>query len=290
MLRAARVSAHVIPATVAADDGPAVLYELQGHVAVLTLNRAANRNAMSVEMLNAVRAAGERAASDPEVRCVLLTARGRNFCGGADFSQAKKAESFPLPDPKITSGDQVGGEASFSMYSRFLSLLDIPVPVVGALQGHAIGGGMGLALCCDIRVCHASSQYGSNFVKLGIHPGMATTYVLPRLVGVPRAMELLLTGRLVDGREAEKIGLATDVGETPEEVVAKAFAVAQQIAANAPVAVRWTKRSIYRHLDWKMKEAAWDEAALQTYTFNSADFKEGSRALLEKRKPTFTGK
>merc|ERR1719329_792605 len=122
MLRAARIAAHVSPAPVAAD-GPAVLYELRGHVAILTLNRAANRNAMSTELLNAVRAAGERAAADPDVRCVLLTAKGRNFCGGADFgSQGKKAKAVALPDSRVTSGAQVGGEPAFSMYSRFLSL------------------------------------------------------------------------------------------------------------------------------------------------------------------------
>merc|ERR1719245_1950316 len=117
------------------------------------------------------------------------------------------------------------------MYGHFLSLLDLPVPVVGALQGHAIGGG----LCCALRFCHATSQYGANFVRLGLHPGMATTYFLPRLVGVPRAAELLLTGRLVDGAEAFQLGLANDVGETPEEVLKKATTLANEIAANAPV-------------------------------------------------------
>merc|ERR1711881_352688 len=111
----------------------------------------------------------------------------------------------------------IGGEKMFAMYQPFLCLMDIKVPVIGALQGHAVGGGLGLALCCDIRVCHKTSQYGSNFVRLGLHPGMATTYFLPRLVGVPRAAELLLTGRLINGTEACQLGLANDVGETPEE-------------------------------------------------------------------------
>merc|ERR1719210_1600737 len=106
----------------------------------------------------------------------------------------------------------IAGEQNFAMYNHFLSLLDLKVPVIGALQGHAIGGGLGLALCCDLRVCHATSQYGANFVRLGLHPGMATTYFLPRLVGVPRAAELLLTGRLVTGAEALQLGLANDVG------------------------------------------------------------------------------
>jgi len=270
--------------TASVDEGPAVLYEKKGHVLVLTLNRAMNRNAMSVEMLNAVKEAATLAAADNDVRCVVLTGRGRNFCGGADFSKKGKAD---MDQPKQVL---VGGEVQMATYDNFLRLLDIQVPIVGALQGHAIGGGFGLAFCCDIRVVHASSQYGSNFVKLGIHPGMATTYFLPRLVGVPRALELLLTGRLFDGQEAVRLGLAVDVGETQEEVLSKAMSIAEQIAANSPVAVRWTKRSVYRHLGGDPRDAAWDEANLQAWTFQTEDSKEGTRALLEKRAPKFNGR
>lgn len=267
-------------------EGPPVLYELTGHVLKLTLNRAQQRNAMSQELLEGVRDAAARAAADPEVRCIVITGKGRNFCGGADF----KGDRAKYSDPQITSGELVGGESGYAMYNHFLSLLNIPVPVVGALQGHAIGGGLGLALCCDLRVCHADSLYGANFVHLGLHPGMGTTYFLPRLVGVPKATELLLTGRLVNGQEAERIGLATGVGTTPEEVLAKAMALAEEIAANAPIAVRWTKRSIYRHLDWNPQAAAWDEAHLQSQTFKTKDFIEGTKALLQKRDPKFQGR
>ncbi|CAK0803936.1 unnamed protein product [Prorocentrum cordatum] len=184
----------------------------------------------------------------------------------------------------------VGPERSLAMYNHFLALLDLGVPVIGALQGHAIGGGMGLALCCDMRVCHGASQYGVNFVRLGLHPGMASTYFLPRLVGVPRAAELLLTGRLVDGWEAGRLGLANYCCETPEEVLAKANALADEVAMNAPVAVRWTKRSLYKHLGWSPRDAAWEEAGLQLQTAATADAQEGARALLEKRRPSFEGR
>lgn len=277
---------RIAPCATAGDagEGPAVLYELQGHVLVLTLNRGSNRNAMSQEMLSAVRDAARQAASDDRVRCVVLTAKGRNFCGGADFSAGAKKVAG-------SGGEHaVGGETSMATYDHFLALLDIQVPIVGALQGHAIGGGFGLAFCCDIRVCHATSQYGANFVRLGIHPGMATTYFLPRLVGLPRALELLLTGRLFDGREAAQLGVASDTGETQEEVLGKAMAIAEQIAANAPIAVRWTKRSVYRHAGGDARAAAWDEANLQSWTMRTDDMKEGTRALLEKRVPNFKGR
>lgn len=269
-------------------QGAAVLYEVENHIAVITLNRAKNRNAMSPELLQGVLDAARRVNADDRVRCVVVTGRGKNFCGGADFSNGGSSMRGDGGEERPMHG----GEKTLHMYEHFLSLLDVSVPVIGALQGHAIGGGMGLALVCDIRVCHASSQYGSNFVRLGIHPGMATTYLLPRLVGLPRAVELLFTGRLIDGKEAVQIGLATHVADTPEGVLQQAMELAKQIAANAPLAMRWTKRSVYRHLGggWDPQSAAWDEAGLQTSTFQTEDFKEGTRALLEKRPPKFTGR
>merc|ERR1719350_66223 len=116
---------------------------------------------------------------------------------------------------------------------------------------------------------------------------MATTYFLPRLMGVPKAMELLLTGRLVSGTEAASLGMANYACETPEAVFEKAMALAQEIASAAPVAVRWTKQSIYRHLDWNPRGAAWDEANLQARSAETKDFREGVQALLKKRAPAF---
>eukprot|EP00929_Paragymnodinium_shiwhaense_P113569 TRINITY_DN81850_c0_g1_i1.p1 TRINITY_DN81850_c0_g1~~TRINITY_DN81850_c0_g1_i1.p1 ORF type:complete len:303 (-),score=39.32 TRINITY_DN81850_c0_g1_i1:101-1009(-) len=302
MQRLSCIAGHVLvpqstsgAASTSAESGaaaePVVLYDVQGHVAVLTLNRARNRNAMTLEMLEGVREAGLRAARDANVRCIVIAGKGKNFCGGADLTQLGQTPGPAWDSPRVApAGQLIAGDAGLAMYDHFLSLLDIPVPIVGALQGHAIGGGLGLAMCCDIRVCHSSSQYGANFVKLGLHPGMATTYFLPRLVGVPKATELLLTGRLVSGTEAERIGLATHVAATPEDVLQRAMEIAKEIAAAAPLAVRWTKRSIYQHLDWKPRAAAWDEANLQGWTFETQDFKEGAQALLQKRPPRFEGR
>jgi enoyl-CoA hydratase len=262
---------------------PAVLYEVKDYVATITLNRPENRNSMTEDVLEGLRAAVTQARDDSELRCVVVTGRGKSFCAGADFkSQIQRADSG-------SGRRQLPNERSFAMYSPFLSLLEIEVPVIGALNGHAIGGGLGLALVCDIRIANRESKYGANFTKLGLHPGMATTYFLPRLVGVPRAAELLFTGRLVTGEEAAQLGLA-NYAVSEAEVLPRALAMAREVASAAPIAVRWTKRSLYQNVSWDPVSAAREEAHAQSRTLETDDSKEGVKALLEKREPVFRGR
>ncbi len=134
-------------------------------------------------------------------------------------------------------------ERSLAMYAPFLAVLDVDIPVIGALNGHAVGGGFGLALCCDLRIGAREGRYGANFARLGLHPGMAITHLLPRLVGVANAADLLFTGRLVDGDEAQRIGLLGEV-VAAADVPARARAVAELIAANAPGPLRTIKRAL----------------------------------------------
>ena len=258
---------------------PAVLYEMKDHVAILTLNRPENRNSMTPDVLEGLADGVARARGDAEVRCLVLTGRGRSFCAGADFrSREIRGDTSMAPH-----------ERSYATYEPFLSVLDVEVPTIAALNGHAIGGGLGLAVVCDLRVANREAKYGANFVRLGLHPGMATTYLLPRLMGVPRATEFLLTGRIVSGAEAALAGLVNHAVEA-EQVLPKALELAREIAAAAPQAVRWTKRSIYRHLDWDPREAARFEAHVQSRSFETEDHREGVAALLEKRDPVFRGR
>ncbi|MGH7287572.1 MAG: enoyl-CoA hydratase/isomerase family protein [Myxococcota bacterium] len=259
----------------------AVLYEVQGGVAEITLNRAENRNAMTPDLLASLESAVERAKSDAALRCVIVTGRGKSFCAGADF-KARREES-------LEGRFRAPHERSYDTYAPFLSLLDLEVPTIAAMQGHAIGGGLGLAIVCDLRVANAEARYGANFVRLGLSPGMANTYLLPRLMGVPNAVELLLTGRLVDGAEALHRGLVHYA--VPEAfVLPKARALAAEIAAAAPLAVRWTKRTFYEGLVWDPRTAARREAAVQSRSFETDDFREGVAALLGKREPEFKGR
>ena len=262
-------------------ESEAVLYEVIDHIAVITLNRPDNRNSMTEDILSGIEKRVMQVRADHDLRCVIITGKGNCFCAGADF---KTGATRDIPGRELQPN-----EKSFAMYQPFLSVLDIEVPVIGALNGHAIGGGLGLTLVCDIRVANQDAKYGANFTKLGLHPGMATTYFLPRFIGVPRAAELLLTGRIITGAEAADYGLMNYA--LPEsEVWVKSWELAQEVASCAPLANRWTKRSLYQNCDWNPVEAALHEAELQSRTIATEDYAEGTSALLEKRTPNFHGK
>lgn len=265
-------------------DGPgmsdAVLYRPASAdgVGLLTLNRPAERNSMTAELLDSFAATIPIVRGDAALRCLVLTGSGTCFSSGADLTkQIQRADGSRLPH-----------EASYAMYTPFLSLLDVEVPVVGALNGHAVGGGFGLSLLCDLRVGNVEARYGANFTRLGLHPGLGIAYLLPRLIGHAQAVELLYTGRLVDGREAERLGLLRAVPAT--EVLPAATALAQEIARAAPLAVRSTKATLRQHLAWDIRAAAQREAFAQAATIQTDDFKEGMAALLGKREPSFQGR
>jgi enoyl-CoA hydratase len=258
---------------------PAVLLRQDGTVAVLQLNRPANRNSMTPELLDAFAAAVAEVRRWSAVRCLVVTGSGPCFSAGADFRSSIQRD-----------GDgRIAAERSYAMYEPFLSLLDVEVPVIGALQGHAVGGGFGLALTCDLRIACSTAKYGANFAKLGLHPGMAISDVLPRLVGVPRALELLLTGQLLSGDVGAQWGLF-NAAVAADEVLPRAMALAHEIAASAPIAVRLMKRSVYQNLGWDPRTAAWREAFAQAATLQTDDAREGIDALLSKRSPQFSGR
>lgn len=256
----------------------AVRYHADGMVGVITLDRPDNRNSMTPELLDAFAAASAAARADGSIRALVITGTGACFSSGADFKSTLQRDTGEAPH-----------ERSYAMYAPFLSVLDIEVPVVGALNGHTVGGGFGLALVCDMRIGAIDAKYGANFVKLGLAPGMAISYLLPRLVGVAKANELLLTGRLVEGRAAEELGILNRAVPAAE-VLREAMELARTIAANAPLAVRATKAAIRRGLALTVREAAREEAVAQAETLTTADCAEGIAALLAKRPPVFTGR
>lgn len=249
-------------------------------IGVITLNRPDNRNSMTPELLDAFVAASAAARDDNAIRALVVTGTGTCFSSGADFKSTLQRTELDAAAPH---------ERSYAMYVPFLSLLDVEVPVIGALNGHAVGGGFGLALVCDMRIGALDAKYGANFVKLGLAPGMSISYLLPRLVGMARANELLLSGRLVDGAEAERIGILNRAVPAAE-VVNAAMELATSIASAGPLAVRHTKAAIRRGLALTVREAAMEEAVAQAETLATEDCKEGIAALLAKRTPVFTGR
>jgi enoyl-CoA hydratase/carnithine racemase len=257
----------------------AVLYEAADQVGLITLNRPDHRNAMTPELLDAFSEAIEQARADQHIRCLVITGTGKCFSAGADLRSSMQRSDLGKPSR----------EASFAMYEPFLKVLDIEVPVIAAMNGHTVGGGFGLALLADIRVANVDAKYGVNFARLGIHSGLGISYLLPRLVGVAYASELLFTGRLIRGSEALRVGLVTHAEEA-DEVLPTAMQLARAIAGSAPQAVQQMKASIRRGLRWEIREAALEEAGLQAASLATEDAKEGVAAILEKREPEFVGK
>jgi enoyl-CoA hydratase len=187
-----------------------------------------------------------------------------------------------------TTGGGGTTEPPKAFYKRYLSLRQLEIPTIAAINGPAVGAGFCIALACDMRIAAANARMGLNFVRLGIHPGMAGTFTTPRIVGLAKACEVIFTGKLYTGEEAFALGLVNRV-VPPEKLLAEAGALAREIASNAPVAVRLTKRALYRG-EADLLEAALDvESEYQAHTWTTEDAKEGITAMTEKRAPKFRG-
>jgi enoyl-CoA hydratase/carnithine racemase len=267
---------------------PLLRVERDGAVALLTFQDPDRLNAMTEAMGRALRAAVDELAADATLRAAVLTGAGRAFSAGGDLdmieARARRAAASP--------GGAAREESRAFMerfYRLYLSVRDLPFPTVAAIAGPAIGAGLCVALACDARVAAADARLGLNFVRLGIHPGMGATWTLPRLVGPARAAELLFTGRLVDGAEADRIGLVNRA-VAREEVLPTALALAREIAESAPQAVRGAKQALARSLEATLDEQLRFEAEQQARNYETRDLAEGIAAAREKRAPRFDGR
>jgi len=248
-------------------------------VALLTLDNPGQRNAMSDEMTTSWTAAIDALAADPAVRVVVVTGAGSAFCSGGDTSWIAGE-----PDAGV---DRLRSRM-LPFYRAWLSIRRLEVPTIAALNGAAIGAGMCLALACDLRYAARGARLGVPFVKLGMHAGMAATYLLPDVVGSAHARDLLLTGRLIDADEALRIGLVSQVHE-PGTLLDSVLATADEIAATAPIPSRLTTLALrQRHAD--LETCLQWEALAQPVTLATADLQEGIAAAREKRPPAFHGR
>ncbi|MFA7386433.1 MAG: enoyl-CoA hydratase-related protein [Thiohalobacteraceae bacterium] len=266
--------------TTEADIGT-VIYEVRDSVALLTLNRPDRRNALGGTLREDIVRAMNRASTDDAVRAVILSGRGAAFCAGGDLKEMTERFTsdggVPLLDRVAPKRDRV-----------VLSILESPKPVIAAVNGAALGAGMNLALAADIRIASTQAQFAQTFVKRGNVPDYGGTYLLPRIVGVSKALDLIYTGRTIDAQEALKLEIVGAV-ESADDLLPAAFALAREIAANAPVAVQLSKQIVYRNLG-SIREALDRETAAQNICFDTEDNKEGFRAFLEKRSPVFRGR
>ena len=253
-------------------------------VVTLTLNEPETRNAMSPSMGEEIVRAVAEIRADREARVVVLTGAGKSFSAGGDLGMLARDTGARSAD----GGPSMKG-APADFYRRYLSVRELDVPTIAAVNGHAIGAGLCLALACDMRIAVDSAKMGMTFSRLGIHPGMGGTYLLPRLVGTAVACELFFTGRIFDAIEAERLGIVNRA--VPADGFAAAVGdLAGAIASAAPIAVRMTKSSIYRGVDHSLAQMIEFEGLSQGYTFTTEDAKEGVNAILEKRTPKFSGR
>jgi len=253
-----------------------------GPVARLRLHRPETRNAMTAAMGEEIRSAVGQINRRPDVRVVVVTGSGKAFSAGGNLDDLIAEVEGRAEE----GGPGLGGGERF--YSLFLSVRDLEVPSIAAINGHAIGAGLCFALGCDLRVMREGAKVGMTFVRLGIHPGMAATWTLPRLIGESRAADLLFTGRLVEAREALGMGLVDRVaGDDFEQVVDE---LAAEICSSGPLAVRAVKGILRGTRGRTLEEALAVEAEAQRGTFRTADAAEGIRAIREKRAPRFEGR
>lgn len=254
-----------------------------GGVVLVTLDLPDRRNMMSAGMTASWGRAMAAVRADPGVRAVVVTGAGSAFCSGGDLSWIGGDPSEPAESVSELRARML------PFYRTWLAVREIEVPTIAAVNGAAVGAGLALALACDLRYAANEARLGMPFTALGMHPGMASTWLLPEVAGLAVARELLLTGRMVSGAEAERMGLVNRA--LPEgEVLDAALQVADEVSATAPLASRLTKRALAGGGPASFEAALDWEALAQPVTLASADLQEGLRAQRERRPPRFTGR
>ena len=259
-------------------DQPVVLRETADRIAVVTINRPDKLNALNREVIDVLAREIEAAGRDPEAGAIILVGAGtKAFVAGADIREM--AAMSPMEAREFSRLGQGLGEVVDGTGK----------PVIAAIEGYALGGGCELAMMAHLRVASTSARFGQPEVGLGLIPGFGGTQRLARLVGEGRALEMLLTGGMIDAETAHAWGLVNRLA-TDRSALEEARALASEILEKGPVAVRLCLEAVRRGLSMPLEEALEFEAALFGVTFATEDMKEGTAAFLEKRKPAFPGR
>lgn len=254
-----------------------ILYDVRDRIATVTVNRPDKLNALNAVVIRELGAAAARIAEDPEVRGVILTGAGdKAFVAGADIAELANLA------PAAARATAEEGQQVFDRFEQGRK------PVIAAINGFALGGGLELAMACHVRIAAEHAKFGQPEVKLGLCPGYGGTVRLPRLVGRGRAVELLLTGGMIDAAEAYRIGLVNRV--VPQaDLMATARQLLETMLANAPLALAACLESVHTGLDLAQADALLQEAEQFGALFGTADMKEGTAAFLARRKADFRG-
>ncbi|MBI2170769.1 MAG: enoyl-CoA hydratase/isomerase family protein [Chloroflexi bacterium] len=259
-------------------------FEVKDSVAMVTLNRPEVLNAINRQMQDELEAALGQAL-EQGARVVVLTGAGRGFCSGADVTNMAPAQSrrgHPLAqDPVRQVRKPLGWPA--------LRLHRFPKPTIAAVNGVAAGAGLSLAMACDLRIAGESARFSSIFVRRALAPDYGCTYLLPRLVGMEKALEMMYTGDIIDAQEALRIGLVGRV--VPDsELMSTAIGLAERLAQGPPITIELIKRVAYRSLANTLEDQMLLESQAQAVAQETEDYREGVRSFLEKRPPQFKGR
>jgi 2-(1,2-epoxy-1,2-dihydrophenyl)acetyl-CoA isomerase len=263
-------------------DFETLLYEERDHVAWVTLNRPDVLNAFNTEMLKTLGRVLRDAEKDPAARCIVITGAGRGFSAGQDLADV--GSRYDSAEPL-----ELGAHLRANYNPMIAKLRNIEKPVIAAVNGVAAGAGLSLALACDLRISAESATFIEAFVSVGLVPDCGSTFTLPRLIGIARAMEMTFTGRKVKADEALRIGLVNQV-VADDQLNGETRKVAEWLAALPTRAIGLTKRAINAAWNADLETQLDYEAMLQTTAGQTRDHREGVVAFLEKRQPNFTGR
>lgn len=256
----------------------AVLFEVKKGVAWITLNEPDSLNALSNEMAAGLTEAVERIRNDSEIRSVVLTGNGKAFCAGGNI------KGFPKDQSPGILRKYIHDTIDFVK-----KLAEVEKPVIGAINGYAVGAGLSIALACDLVLTVPHAQFALGFNKIGLVPDLGALYHLPRVVGMARAKELAFTNRMLSAEEAKEYGIVLEIVEA-DKLLARAEALAEELAQSATLAIGLAKSLLNHSFESTLESVIKEEASIQALAFSSEDHQEGVRAFLQKTKPSFKGR
>ena len=265
-----------------------VQYEVRERIATITLNRPERLNSFSPPLLRNWADAIKRASEDDDVRVVVVTGAGRAFCAGADV-KARAAENDIIAADADQTPALRRNSLRFRVHRVPQALQYLDKPYIAAVNGAAVGAGMDMASMADLRIASDQARFGMAYVRVGLVPGDGGAWLLPRLVGLQKALELIWSGELFDAQEALEMGYVSRV-VPHDSLMDEVYAYAEKLASGPPITMQLAKRLVYRGLDTPFMEALDAAQAAMTIVQTSEDSKEGPKAFAEKRQPVFQGR